>query len=226
MTEQDKDILVGKMLDSPSSLTDEELSKILNDDELRDIYEASSAVKGAYMSLSEIEVENEWRGFRRRILPKPSPLRWMVKIAAIFLGIVLLSGILVKIVDYGLTQDDKPFVTDAGQSMVNNPSGGIDVDIDLSDTKERVDDMSEIETTTPVYVSATSGRLKSTAGKVEVEEDIDIDGYLRSQQAEIDYEIALLNAEIYLDERDAMQEFVGYMNADNINEAETKIIIQ
>lgn len=226
MTEQGKDILIGKMLDSPSSLTDEEVSNIMNDDELRDIYEVSSAVKGAYASRQEFEVEKEWRMFRRRFMPKPSPLRLLMRVAAVILGVVLVAGVLVKMADHATKQDKKPLVADAGLSAVNDHASGVEAGNDIPDAKESIADVLETGTTRPVYVSATSGGLKSTAGKVEVEEDIDIDGYLRSQQAEIDYEIALLNAEMYLDEQDAMREFVGYMDVDNMNEAETNIIIQ
>ena len=226
MTEQDKDILIGKMIDSPSLLTDEEVSEILNDDELKDIYEASSALKGAYVSRQEIEVEKEWRLFRHRILPNPSPMRWMMRVAAIFLGVVLMSGVLSIITHHGPMQYKKPFVADAEHSLMDDQACGDDAGNDLPDAEESIDDASGIGTVRSVYVSAKSGGLKSTGGKIEVEDDIDIDGYLRSRQAEIDYEIALLNAEIYLDEQDAMREFVGYMNADNMNEAETNIIIQ
>ena len=75
--------------------------------------------------------------------------------------------------------------------------------------------------------SVKTGRLLSTPEKVKPEEEeIDVDEYLRRQQSEIDYEIALLNAEMLLDEQDAMREFIGYINGENMREAETDIIIQ
>ena len=115
MTEQDKDILIGKMLDSPSSLTDKELSMIRTDEELKDIYRISSALKGACMTRPEIDVEREWRQFRTRLLHKPSPLRWMMRIAAIFLGVVLLSAVSVGIKNHVRTDNDRQVDAEAGK---------------------------------------------------------------------------------------------------------------
>lgn len=229
MTEQDKDILIGKMIDSPSSLTDEELSMILIDDELKDIYEISSDVKGACIPKQEMDIEREWRLFRHRILPKPSPMRWMMRIAAIFLGVMLASGILVKFTDYLFTDENKTIVvSDAGKRVVlNNQVSGNDV-VDLP--KKDVEPISvmhpvreDIRDSKPVKTKI----LRSIDKKVQLEEDeIDVDEYLRLQQSEIDQEIALLNAEMFLDERDALREFIGYINDEYMGEAETNIIIQ
>lgn len=230
MTEQDKDILIGKMLDSPSSLTDEELNMILTDDELKDIYKVSASVKGAYMCKMEMDVEYEWRLFRHRIMPKQLPMRWMMRVAAIFLGVVLLSGIIVKIVDHSFKTVEKPFVVDSGQSVdKNNQAVGSDVkDHTLTDGEK----ISEISVSvagegTIVAKPVMRKKLRSNAKKEAVEgKEIDVDEYLCRQQAEIDREIALLNAEMYLDEQYAICEFMGFMNEDNMGEAESNIIIQ
>lgn len=225
MTEQDKDILIGKMFDSPSSLTDEELSMILDDDELKDIYEVSSAVKGALMTQAEMDMAREWRLFRTRLLPKPSPMRWMMRTAAIFLGVLLVSGIIVKLADYGLKQDDKPFVAEAEQSVANNHTSEVYSDNNLPDEKAITAEVTEAEAITSVAVPAPSNKLKSISEKIELKDEIDADEYLRLQQSEIDREIALLDAEIYLDQRDAISEFMGYMSDDGMDETDANIII-
>ncbi|MDE6547786.1 MAG: hypothetical protein K2L22_02190 [Muribaculaceae bacterium] len=228
MTEEQKDILIGKMIDSPSSLTDEELDMILTDDELKDIYKISSDVMGACMPQPEMDVEREWRLFRHRILSKPSPTRWIMRVAAIFLGVMLASGILVKFTDYLLTDENKTIVaSDAGKRVDLNDqvNGNNEIDHPMKD-EEPISEMLPIKAAIPDARPAKTKRISSAAKKVEIEEEeIDIDEYLRLQQSEIDQEIAVLNAEMYLDEWDAMREFFGYMNGENMGEAETNTII-
>ena len=222
MTEQDKDILIGKMLDSPSSLTEEELGMILTDEELKDIYEISSSLKGACVAQSEMDVRREWRLFRRRILPTPSPIRWIMRVAAIFLGVMLLSGIIVRFADSILTAD-QPVVADALQSVnKNNRFFGGDVKDHTSNDGGSISEMSVGKIHTVVVKPIEHRKSRNAAKKVEVEEEFDVEEYLRVQRAEMDHEVALLNAEMYLDQRDAIQEFVGYMNDDNTHE----VIIQ
>ena len=67
MTEEQKEILIAKMLDAPSSLSDVELDSILHDDELRDIYEASAALSSACIRQPEWDMKAEWNSFRPRI---------------------------------------------------------------------------------------------------------------------------------------------------------------
>lgn len=230
MTEQDKDILIGKMLDSPSSLTDEELRMIMIDEELKDIYDISSSVKGAIMCQAgiDIDMEREWRLFRHRILPKPSPKRWMMRVAAIILGVVFLSGILVKLTDYIFSKDDKPVVAETESTSKIEPIKSNYADNNPSiDNKCISDTSSEAEEKTSVVVGNTSKTPKLIAEKGDVEEeDIDIDEYLRKQNAEINYEIALLNAEIYLDKQDVILEFMGYMKEDDMSKKDVNIVIE
>ncbi len=209
MTEHDKDILIAKMLDSPSSLTDEELAMIRQDAELTDIYEMSSIVCGACMPQPEIDVEREWRVFRHRILPKPSPMRWVMRVAAIFLGVVFLSAIIVKFVDHTLTVEDQPIVAETVKPSVIEKPHFVD---------EVIDDQPVSEEKTKVS--------KVKIPKKEVKE-VDVDEYLRQQQIEIENEIALINAEIYLNERNAIQDFMGYIegNPDMEDHAEAKVIM-
>ena len=228
MTEQEKDILIGKMIDSPSSLTDEELDMILIDDELKDIYEISSDVMGACLPQPEMDIEREWRLFRHRILPKPSPMRWILRVAAIFLGVMLASGILVKFTDYLLTDEKKTnVVSDAGKRMdLNNKVNGNDVIDHPMKDEEPISEVLPVKAAIPDAGPVKTQRSRPSSKKVEIEEDeIDVDEYLRLQQSEIDREIVLLNAEMFLDGREALREFIGYINGENKGEAETNTII-
>ena len=225
MTEQDKDILIGKMLDSPSSLTDKELSMIRTDEELKDIYRISSALKGACMTRPEIDVEREWRQFRTRLLHKPSPLRWMMRIAAIFLCVVLLSALPLVIKNHVRTDNDRQVVAEAGK-VVKGQAYGDDVKKSpMTDNGVR-SEVSVAGEAIPDVKPAVYKKSRKPLEKVDADEEIDVDEYLRQQQSEIEYEIALLNAEMILDPQYAMREFMGYLPGDNIDEPDVEIIIQ
>lgn len=56
MTEEQKEILIAKLLDCPSSLSDEELDLILHDGELREIYDASVAMSGALVRQPDFDM--------------------------------------------------------------------------------------------------------------------------------------------------------------------------
>lgn len=95
MTEEKKDILIGKMVDAPDTLTDQEVETILNDDELMDIYNTSSEIRRAYMRQPEIDVDAEWLRFRPNIKRKISYFSRALRVAAVFTGAVILAGIAV-----------------------------------------------------------------------------------------------------------------------------------
>ncbi|MDE7346913.1 MAG: hypothetical protein K2N48_09290 [Muribaculaceae bacterium] len=228
MTEEQKDILIAKMLDAPSSLSDKELESILSDEELRDIYEMSAAVSGAYIDQPDFDMADEWNRFCPNIRRKPMPMRWVMRVAAIFLGVMLVSGILVKFTDYLLTDENKTIVVSDARKRVdlNNQVNGNDVIDHPMKDEEPISVMLPVKAAIPNAGPANTKRIRSAAKKEEIEEEeIDVDEYLRLQQSEIDQEIALLNAEMYLDEWDAMREFFGYINGENMGEAETNTII-
>lgn len=226
MTEEQKDILIAKMLDAPSSLSDKELESILSDEELRDIYEMSVAVSGAYIPQPDFDMADEWTRFRPNIHRKPMPMRWAMRVAAIFLGVVLVAGVLVRVIDKMI---DAPRATVA---KVQETQKSVEIksneeNINANVVRKEEDSQSLIprskETSSGQHMSPTKTMKKK---QMELpEEEIDVDEYLRIQQSEIDWEIALLNGEMYLDEWDAMREFFGYINGENMGEAETNIII-
>lgn len=67
MTEEQKELLIAKMLDTPSSLSEEDLELILHDEELRGIYEASAALSGACIRQPELDMIAEWNCFRHAL---------------------------------------------------------------------------------------------------------------------------------------------------------------
>ncbi len=201
MTENRKELLIAKIIDAPDSLSDEELELIVGDDELRDILEMSAIVKGACMKPSEKNVADEWKRFRPRLTQSSRPSwGWAMRVAAIFLGVLFLSAIMVRLVDFMSSAPEKPF-------MANEEGTHVQEAVLTAPTVE-----SEPETAIPVQtpestsVGKASRTAKDKATDAPETTDIDIDEYLRIQQARIENEIAEQNAEIYLAEYQAMQQ--------------------
>ncbi len=200
MTEEKKEFLIAKMLDSPSSLSDEEIDVILHDDELKDIYEMSSAVSGACIRQPEINMAGEWERFRPRIRRKPSAMRWVMRVAAIFLGVVVASGIVVKLTDYLLSLEEQPVIAKVEE---RNAMTTDSISIPVAANEPVV----KVEETLPAgnqrkYVSAHKRhRVKAavvaadTITAYDLDDDEYIEQYLRVQQAQIDNELAMMTAQ-------------------------------
>lgn len=205
MTEEKKEILIAKMLDAPSSLSDEELDLILHDDELHDIYEASAALSSACVIQPEWDMKAEWSNFRPRIQRKPNVMRWVMRVAAIFLGVVLVSGIAVRIIDSVFTGDQSSII--ANVEKVNDVP---DTTVEHNNVQETEIKESPMQGSVTVAAGPTaSGRhlakaniRKSQNDATQVESDIDVDEYLRIQQARIDNDLAMQIAESYIEEYD------------------------
>lgn len=201
MTEEQKEILISRMIDAPLSLSDKDLEAILTDDELRDIYEVSSTVRGACIRQPEIDMPEEWKRFRRRIHKRPTNIRWVMRVAAIFLGILLFSGVVKKMIDQSLTTKEQPLVTELDHKAQHENILTITSSTRQSESQENA------ITKTLTCKNKTSvsnlhrAKTKTTKQKREQKEtSIDIDEYLRIQQARIDNDIAMQVAEIYMEE--------------------------
>ena len=200
MTQQEKDILIEKMLDPGGTLSAEELEIIFLDDELKDIYELSSAVRGACVQLPTIDLEREWSLFRHRILPRPSRWKWTMRVAAIFLGVMFVSGIVRIAIDRILTEEktvaivkSKQQTTEKFKQETSNPQNPILENDDLP-----------ISAPPATRKAATPRR---NIADMEVEEaEIDVDEYLRLQQARIDNDIAMIQAELFIDQIQTLRE--------------------
>ncbi|MDE5785031.1 MAG: hypothetical protein K2H98_00705, partial [Duncaniella sp.] len=183
MTEELKEILIAKMLDTPASLSDDELDSILHDRELREIYEISAAVSDACVSQQPINANEEWERFRPRIVRKPWTMSWVMCVAAIFLGVMVIAGIMVKLVDYVFTPETAPVIADAEKKA--EPEILIPIISDApAESSER-----------PAVVTAIHNQEAASSS-----EEIDIDEYLMIQQARIDNELALQDAAMYEDD--------------------------
>jgi hypothetical protein len=210
MTEEQKDLLIAKMLDAPSSLSDEELEAILSDEELRDIYEASAALSTACIRQPELDMEAEWKNFRPRIRRKPSAMRWVMRTASIFLGVIVLSGIAGRIIDYIFTNDSAPVTAEANLSPELNDTPMLSPDTPLAEEITATVSKPAIAKAQPVAPSSHLAKAKITKpekssvkmdkGMEQMDKEIDVDEYLRIQQARIDNDLALQAAEDYIAE--------------------------
>ncbi len=226
MTEEQKEILIAKMIDAPSSLTEAELDLIAHDEELQGIYEMSAEVSGACVKHPEFDMTKEWELFRPRLRRKPSGWRWVMRVASIFLAVIVVSGIAGEVIDRifssrqtdqiaGLVEDQKPTSETAASDSEELNSETLSIGSEKLIASSEVNGNSKDETP---LISAKSSSLKSrsssskspsakpsvkdeTVEPVKTEE-IDIDEYLRVQQARIDNDLALQAAAVYQEEYD------------------------
>lgn len=207
MTEDQKEILIAKMLDAPSSLSDEDLDAILHDDELLDIYETSATISSAYIRQPELDMEQEWERFRPRIRRKPTAMRWVNLVAAIFLGVLFASSIAVSIIEIVFTPDQPPVIAKVEQSKVlDTPQPNLH----STESEEKTKSDPTINKSHPPMTSqspVTNRRPTKNTETVEIPEsqmetDTDIADYMRIQQARVDNDLAMQAAESYLEEYD------------------------
>ncbi len=206
MTDEQKYNLIARMLDAPDSLSDAELDIIASDDELTDILAISGKLKNACSNPLDINAEAEWARFRPRLKRRTfMPSRRWMRVAAIFLGAVFISAVAVRIVDFVFTPDSQPLVADAVQSSYHETIEPQPVEPPTA----------PVEETTPPR-QATLPKTKKR--KAAVKREIDIDEYVRIQQAKIDNNIATLMEEVKVKENLALQRWEG-------NETESTITI-
>lgn len=203
MTEEQKEILIAKMLDSPSSLSHEELDAILHDNELREIYNVSSAVSGACIRQPEMNIAEEWTRFRPRIHRKSGTKWWIMRIAAIFLGVAFVAGIATKMTNHFLTPTNHPVIAGVPQKMplTSPPTVKLQPDMPPSESQGNPTFQSTILTNPDPKPGQPMAKIKTDKSKkVETPPKIDIDEYIRIQQARIDNDLAMQIAEYYTDE--------------------------
>ena len=90
MTQEEKMKRLLDAQDNPEAFTEEELQAMLDKDDLRETAEMMARLKQAYIGeeTEQIDVEAEWQRFASQ-----KPRRWPLRIAASFIGLLMLSGI-------------------------------------------------------------------------------------------------------------------------------------
>lgn len=206
MTEEQKEILITRMIDSPSSLSDEELEMILQDEELLSLYNVSAALGNACFPQPELDMHAEWESFRKRIRRRQVSMRWQMRVAAIFLGVIFASAIAIKIINNLIVGEQSPVIAKVEQS----PESTAD-DMNFQSSEEEMK-AAETEKNTlaeegnyssiSISKTATCEANQGEAKLVDSERDEDIDEFLRLQQARVDNDLAVMAAESYMEEYD------------------------
>ncbi len=217
MTDEYKEILLQKMIDDPSSLSDEDLAMISDDAELREFLKISSAVSGACMSRREIDMDREWTAFRSRLRPRVSPKRRFLWIAAAFIGIALLTGMVVR-----LTQPVPPAEHSELARTIphysDKPARTPDVQQQDTAFAEADNQQSESPVESPLTYQHTTSRpvaaiqtdvLNAAENEGDLEEEMDLDEYLRIEQARIENDMARQVAVVYQDEYEGLLPVIG-----------------
>ena len=85
------------MQEHPEQFSEQELEQMLSDAEAQELMDATAQLKRAMkndeFSISEQEIEDEWQAFAANHLAEQKPQRTWLKIAAMFIGVLFMTGI-------------------------------------------------------------------------------------------------------------------------------------
>ena len=85
------------MQEHPEQFSEQELEQMLSDAEAQELMEATAQLKRAMkndeFSILEQEIEDEWQAFAANHLAEQKPQRTWLKIAAMFIGVLFMTGI-------------------------------------------------------------------------------------------------------------------------------------
>ena len=95
MERDEKIQLLLDMQEHPEQFSEQALQTMLDDPEVRELMEATAQLKKAMMSDENNvnDVDTEWKRFTQTHLTEQKPERSWLKIAATFIGILMMSGI-------------------------------------------------------------------------------------------------------------------------------------
>ncbi len=211
MTEENKELLIAKLIDTPSLLTKEELDIILGDEELMDIYELSAALANSTITEKDYNMREEWELFHSKTARKQRRLFKVIRIAAIFIGVVIFSGLAI-LLSYNSLKDGNPSSKIAGRIENKAP--------EVVRTSEIFSEIvaNNIDVTQPQENNIEPPKSYQKLGTKNAElfndnlileeetdeEEMITDEYLRLQQARIDNDVAMQTAGIYKDEYESL----------------------
>lgn len=97
-----------QMMEQPQAYTEQQWQEILSDEECRELYTLMSKTQSAFDAQKEIDdetVDDEWKR-----LTRPSGHKWL-RVAAIFIGVLLLSGIAIAAIHIIQIRSEQPSET-------------------------------------------------------------------------------------------------------------------
>lgn len=199
MTEEQKEILLGRMVDNPAGLSSDDMAMIAGDEELRELYQLSADLKTACVKPPEIDEAKEWQRFRSRMRVVGRRRRWsrMMRVAAIFLGVMLLSGVAVTLIDRLMLMPESTEIA----------AVPVDTVAVAPEQKEAAGPELIAEAAVKKAVKESVGEAKRAGGKQSTSSEPSIEEYLAVQQARIENEIATELAEAIKQQYLAEQEW-------------------
>jgi hypothetical protein len=97
MEKNEKIQLLLDMQEHPENYSEQALKTMLKDPEMRELMEATELLKQAmiweYARKSTVNVDAEWQRFAGQHIADSKPRRGWMKVAAVFLGVLFVSGI-------------------------------------------------------------------------------------------------------------------------------------
>jgi hypothetical protein len=97
MEKNEKIQLLLDMQEHPENYSEQELKTMLKDPEVRELMEATALLKQAMIwensRKSTVNVDAEWQRFAGQHIADSKPRRGWMKVAAVFLGVLFVSGI-------------------------------------------------------------------------------------------------------------------------------------
>ena len=97
MDKDEKIKMLFDMQEHPEQFSDEALEQMLNDAEAQELMEATAQLKRAIINdeftISERDVEDEWKEFVSKHFAKRKPQYNWLKMAAMFIGILFVTGL-------------------------------------------------------------------------------------------------------------------------------------
>lgn len=183
MTDQEIEALIGKMVESPSSLTAEEMEAIVSDPELREIYEASVKLADALAPMPALDAREGWRQLRPRLMRPRGRRAWLWRAAAAVAATVAAMAV-------ALLHSPEPEAAVA-ESAEKLPADTIAIIADQPEAPA-------IAVVEPQVRATPATKPAHKPGREAAEPQVDPKEELRLEQARIDNEVAMAMAEVYM----------------------------
>lgn len=213
MTEEHREILIGKIVDSPSSLSAEEIEAIMTDRELAEMYETLAMVQGAYRFPSDFDMDKEWNAFRPLMRRKHSPLKWAMRVAAAIAICVLAYPVIDKINNKDTGEVAGSDVTSTGEQHETSETATPTL-LATAEPEEMLP-ATPVAPTGPPKSKRTPKQVAVVSSTSTQNEQVDVDEYLRIQKARIENELAMQNARIFEENYSDIEPWLELLGVDN-----------
>ena len=209
MTTEQKELLIEKMIDRPETLSAEEINQILADEELKDMYNLSVKMADELAPIPAVDIDTEWAKLQCSIAAekcrKQPALRW-IGIAAAVAGITIFGGLAIK---FASTNNTLP-TPDNDIAHIEQPV--LKTVPEVKNTIEEIPVQSKPASKTDVQYS---NHQKAKLPAEKHSDELDIEEFMRIEQARIDNEVAMARSEAYIAEYETYIEVMVEMLRSN-----------